>query len=46
MKTTKKCPKCGFAANAGFGECPRCGVIVGKFMSQKRQDKENESAYG
>ena len=43
MKTTKKCPKCGFAAKAGFGECPKCGIIVGKFMSQKRQDKENES---
>ena len=43
MKTSKKCPKCGFAANAGFGECPKCGIIVGKYLNQKREDNELEN---
>jgi uncharacterized protein YxjI len=42
MKTTKKCPKCGFVANVGFGECPKCGIIVGKFLNARKEDKDLE----
>jgi len=26
------CPKCGFALSADAAECPRCGVVVAKFL--------------
>jgi len=26
------CPKCGFAMNADAAECPRCGVVIAKFL--------------
>jgi hypothetical protein len=26
------CPKCGFALPAGAAECPRCGILVAKFL--------------
>lgn len=43
MKTTKRCPKCGFASNTSFAECPKCGIIVSKFLAQKIEDKEFEN---
>jgi len=32
MSTSINCPKCGFKANSAFNECPRCGVIISKFL--------------
>ena len=42
MNTTKRCPKCSFASNSGFSECPKCGIIVSKYLNKKREDKEFE----
>ena len=42
MKTTKNCPKCGFASNTNFADCPKCGVIVNKYLERKRDDKVSE----
>ena len=32
MSATKKCPKCGYSSDAGFEDCPSCGVIISKFL--------------
>jgi uncharacterized protein YxjI len=42
MKTTVKCPRCGFGSESGFADCPKCGVIVGKYMEMKHSDKKIE----
>ena len=26
------CPKCGFALDADLAECPRCGILIAKFL--------------
>lgn len=36
MSTTPKCPKCGFLAKAPFSECPRCGIVVAKFLERAK----------
>ncbi len=43
MSTTSNCPKCGFTANASFKECPRCGVIISRFLSKTKADKRADS---
>ncbi len=35
------CPKCGFALDAGGSECPRCGVIVAKFLRAHETPQES-----
>ena len=40
MSTSSKCPKCKFTAKSSFSECPRCGVIVSKFLHQAKADKQ------
>ena len=40
MSTASKCPKCRFSAPSPFSECPRCGVIVGKFMQKAKDDRQ------
>ena len=37
------CPKCSFASNTSFSECPKCGIIVSKFLNQKREDQTFEN---
>jgi len=29
---TNNCPKCGYNSETAFDECPRCGIIVKKFL--------------
>jgi uncharacterized protein YxjI len=38
MSTSPKCPKCSFTANSSFKECPRCGVIISKFLDKTKGD--------
>ena len=40
MSRYSKCPKCKFTAKSSFSECPRCGVIVSKFMQIAKADKQ------
>jgi len=30
-----QCPSCGMSQSKGFDECPRCGIIVSKFVKRK-----------
>jgi len=39
MSTTPKCPKCGYLDKTPFGECPRCGIIVAKFLERANTDR-------
>ena len=41
MSTSAKCPKCGFRANSSFKECPRCGVIISKFLDKAKGDSKD-----
>ena len=43
MSTSPKCPKCGFTATVSFKECPRCGVIISKFVLKARSDRQADS---
>ena len=43
MSISPKCPKCGFRANSSFNECPRCGVIISKFLNQTKSDRQADS---
>ena len=43
MSTSPKCPKCGFRANSSFNECPRCGVIISKFLQKPMRDRQVDS---
>jgi uncharacterized protein YxjI len=36
MSTSPKCPKCGFRSKSSFKECPRCGIIVSKFLNKAK----------
>ena len=40
MSRHSKCPKCKFTAKSSFSECPRCGVIVRKFLQKSKGDKQ------
>lgn len=42
MSITKKCPKCGYTSDAGFADCPSCGVIISKFLEREKEQKEYE----
>jgi uncharacterized protein YxjI len=44
MDSTKKCPKCGYASDASFADCPSCGVIIGKFLGREKELKEYEKS--
>jgi uncharacterized protein YxjI len=44
MSTYPKCPKCGFKADTPFSECPRCGVIIGKFLQKGQDDQQADNA--
>jgi len=48
MNTTRHCPKCNYTADAEFSECPRCGVIVSKFLraQQERAQSDSDNASG
>ena len=39
MSATSNCPKCGFRANTSFKECPRCGVIISRFLNKTKANK-------
>jgi len=41
MSTSPKCPKCGFTANSSFKECPRCGVIISKFLHKAKGNSKD-----
>ncbi len=43
MRTYSKCPKCGFTGKRPFRDCPRCGVIVSKFLQKAKDDKQADS---
>lgn len=43
MRTTSRCPKCGFAADTPFKECPRCGVIISKFLQRAAEGNRAEA---
>jgi len=43
MSTSPKCPKCGFTANSSFKECPRCGVIISRFLQKAKGDRQAAS---
>ncbi|MGD1974081.1 MAG: phospholipid scramblase-related protein [Desulfobacterales bacterium] len=38
MSTSNNCPKCDFTSNSSFKECPRCGVIISRFLLKKKND--------
>lgn len=39
-----QCPRCGYAADAPFPECPKCGIVVAKFLKiQARRELSPES---
>ena len=40
MEEVNVCPKCGFNSDSGFTECPKCGVIVVKFLENERRKDE------
>lgn len=44
MSTYPRCPQCGFKANTPFSECPRCGVIIGKFLQKAKDDQQGDNA--
>jgi len=37
-----KCPKCGYESQTSGNECPKCGVIINKYVAsmKKKQDKD------
>ncbi|MGE0087402.1 MAG: zinc ribbon domain-containing protein [Desulfococcaceae bacterium] len=41
MKKARVCPKCGFSSNTDFSECPRCSVVVEKYLNFLEKNKEN-----
>jgi uncharacterized protein YxjI len=43
MSKSPNCPKCGFTANSPFRTCPRCGVIVSKFLQKAKDNKQADS---
>ena len=43
MSTSPNCPKCGFTANSSLKECPRCGVIISKFLHKTKGDRQADS---
>ena len=43
MSTSPNCPKCGFRAESAFNECPRCGVIISKFLQSAQEGDKAES---
>jgi uncharacterized protein YxjI len=43
MSTSLKCPKCGFTANSSFKECPRCGVIISRFLQKTKGDRQADN---
>ena len=48
MTATSTCPKCGYASDSEFSECPACGIIVSKFkaLEQDRDTHEKNEAVG
>jgi uncharacterized protein YxjI len=40
MPQAHTCPKCGFTADTGLIDCPRCGIIVAKFLKREREQKQ------
>ncbi len=40
MGTHSICPKCKYTAKSSFNECPRCGVIVRKFLQKAKGDQQ------
>jgi hypothetical protein len=43
MSKVRKCPKCKFAGNSPFNECPQCGIIVSKFLGKPKSGGPKES---
>ncbi|GBC61178.1 zinc ribbon domain-containing protein [Desulfonema ishimotonii] len=41
MQTVTRCPKCGYTSDTAFAECPRCGIIVEKFLEIQARKNEN-----
>ena len=47
MNKKSKCPKCKYTAKSSFSECPRCGVVVSKFLQKGKggnQADRNDAA--
>jgi uncharacterized protein YxjI len=42
MSSTKNCPKCGYASDTSFSDCPSCGVIISKFLEREKEQIEYE----
>jgi uncharacterized protein YxjI len=42
MRTAQTCPKCNFSAATPFSDCPRCGLIISKFLQRKKEQKQFE----
>ncbi len=43
MTSTATCPKCGFTESTLFSECPRCGIIVAKFLALKEKEAQKKA---
>jgi len=43
MGSVVTCPKCKFTSDATFNECPKCGVIVSKYLQRAADQKGYEA---
>lgn len=43
MEVVNVCPKCGYSAESKFIDCPKCGIIVNKYLENERRDRELSS---
>ena len=43
MESIFKCPKCSFEGNAQFTECPKCGIVISKFIQKEHKEAEKQS---
>ena len=43
MKHTSTCPACNFNSESNFDTCPKCGVIVAKFLEKQAERNQKEA---
>ncbi len=44
MTKARICPKCGFSSDRDFSECPRCSVVVEKYLKLLEKNRETGKA--
>lgn len=42
--TARLCPKCGFRSDTDFRECPRCGIVIEKYLRSTDRNRESGKA--